>query len=112
MKSQPPPSTRWQAITAAAFVIIASFWFWPTPKVELSSDGYDVTIALYRVCNQQSTKGLDRIKAELAEMKHANGDEDASFLAISKIVQQANRGEWKNASVACRQALEDQVGGR
>lgn len=102
-------SKPWLAMAAVlAVVVLVAVWLWPRSSVELSDRGYDVTLALYRVCNQRSEEGLAKIEEQLALM--ASGvDDSTSHRAIAEIIAQAKSGQWRQASVACRKALDDQV---
>jgi len=105
-RSDSPPQRSWMIFGGALFALVlclGSWLFWPT-RVSLSEDGYQVAIALYRVCNQQDENGLQSIEAMLDEQ-----NDDASKLAIRQIVSQAKSGNWRDAATACRKILDDQV---
>lgn len=101
---------RWRfAIAASTLLGLAAYLFWPDSKVELSERGYKVTLALYRVCNQRSVEGLAEIEKQLDLMGESSDAEASSHLAITHIVRQAKAGRWREAAIACRQTLDDQV---
>ncbi|QDV14834.1 hypothetical protein CA51_47440 [Rosistilla oblonga] len=96
------------AIVAVA-IITAGLWWWMRPPAPLSENGYDLTIALYRVCNQRSDEGLQRIEQLLAESRSTGQASDPSHGIVAAIVAQAKAGDWESAARASRRALEDQV---
>lgn len=105
-----PKQTRWfLGIAGIAVVLTAAAWFLSDSRVELSEQDYDVTIALYRVCNQQSLVGLEKIEAVLTANGRDPSEQSESAKSIHRIIDQAKAGDWKEAKIACRQLLEDQV---
>ena len=112
MRNQKPnPKSKRKAwlIGLSVTVAIAGIvtFYWPRSPVELSDHGYDLTTALYRACNQRSVEGLSKIEQLMAESEP--GLSDRSRDSLASIIAQAKSGDWKNASIACRQSLEDQV---
>lgn len=94
---------------AIVSLAIAFAWYSTRPPVELSEHGYDVTLALYRICNQRSDEGIKQIESELASGtgdSHANSAGDD---AIRAILEQAKSGNWIDATRACRRLMDDQV---
>lgn len=79
------------------------------PPVKLSDHGYDVPLALYRVCNQRSDEGLKQIESELAFGASDSQTNSAGNGAIRAILDQAKSGHWDAATKACRQLMDDQV---
>lgn len=94
---------------ALVVLAIALSWWSTRAPVELSEHGYDVTLALYRVCNQRSVDGLQRVEAELASKSDDSQTGSAGDLAIRAIIEQAKAGDWAAATAACRQLMDDQV---
>lgn len=109
MQANPRLRMRWPVMVAAMAIVMTAWWLWPRTPAELSEQGYDVTLALYRVCNQRSVEGLAQIEQELASMSASNPSLDSSQRLIADIVGQAKAGQWQAATIACRQALDDQV---
>ncbi len=110
-RSSPGSSKQYGAIAsgfAVTVVVIAAF-FWPHTPVELNDHGYDLTTALYRVCNQQSVDGLAKVEQLMAENDADSPLNSASRGTLDSIIAQAKLGRWKQASIDCRQALDDQV---
>jgi len=81
---------------------------WPR-GTELSHDSYDLAIALYRVCNQQDDEGLRQIQGNLDDLRSTVASSDASIAHLQRIVDDAQRGEWKTAMRDTRDVLEDQA---
>ena len=81
----------------------------PGSSVKLNDDGYNLTIALYRVCNQQDEEGLLEIAVHLDQAIDANGGADPQQEALESIVQDARAGQWESAMRECRSLLEDQA---
>jgi hypothetical protein len=77
--------------------------------VELNSDDYAVTVALFRVCNQRSEEGLVEIRKLLAESRTEGRALDASAKAIDRIITDAEANRWERASKAVRKLMNDQV---
>lgn len=98
----------WPMAILAAMTVLLIGWCWPRPGIELSQDGYDVTLALYRVCNQRSIDGLAAIERRWTEIC-ATRPADSADPVIPEIIRQAQSGQWDHASILCRRALEDQV---
>ncbi|TWU17365.1 hypothetical protein Pla52o_51690 [Novipirellula galeiformis] len=88
---------------------LAGLWWWSHSRVELDEMGYDVTIALYRVCNQRSDDGLQQIENQIRKLETEQAFSSAANQAIMSIIATAKAGQWQKAARACRQALEDQV---
>ncbi len=84
-------------------------WCWRHPPVDLDPRRYEVTLALYRVCNQRSVTGLDRIESELTEAENMSLPVDRAHIAIANAIEKARRGHWSDAERDCRKLLEDQV---
>lgn len=84
-------------------------WFSFKSPVRLDGDHYEMTVALYRVCNQQDQEGLVRIKAMLDQQPTAADERSAQDEAIESIVSQAEAGAWQDAMATCRLLLEEQV---
>ena len=104
------------AVAGCLLVVVAvvGVWLLVPRRVKLSAHGYDVTIALYRACNQKSLAGLDQVQAMIADESKADaGEADESDRngadSIREIIAVAKSGQWQQASEACRKLMEDQV---
>ncbi len=105
VNSSGPATRRWTwVLTVAALMGIAGWWAMSRPRIELSERGYDVTIALYRICNGRDADGLAKVERLMTEGEGGQSDQE-----IFEIISLAKSGEWKVAQSMCRQLLEDQV---
>ena len=95
---------------AVALVAGLSWFFWPT-KQQLSPDSYKLTIALYRVCNQQDLEGLQQIQSSLQQLDEATGADDQEIKILQQIIDEAQSGKWTSAMKHAHAALEDQTSG-
>ncbi|SMP45881.1 hypothetical protein SAMN06265222_10215 [Neorhodopirellula lusitana] len=93
--------------TLVLVVAVLGLWWWMRPPVKLNENHYDITIALYRACNQRSAESLARIESLLAE-SDASMDGPAGQ-AIVSIIADAKQDRWQDASRDCRTLLEQQV---
>ncbi|EMI54394.1 hypothetical protein RSSM_04171 [Rhodopirellula sallentina SM41] len=84
-------------------------WSLSGKPVELNEHEYDLTLAFYRVCNQQSIEGLEKIEDQINDSFPSNASRSDAQSALIAMVEQAKRGQWREASIAARQALDDQV---
>ena len=101
---------RWKSIMILSVVVLAmGYSLWPSSVVKLDDNGYEVTIALYRVCNQQSEKGLDEIAEVLRRVDEVEEERTPQQFALDSIIADARDGRWASATRACRKLLEDQV---
>ncbi|EMI20466.1 putative secreted protein [Rhodopirellula maiorica SM1] len=96
-------------VISVVFAVVAAAWWMSHTPVELDEHGYDVTIALYRVCNQRSSEGLQQIEEQVRELEASQGTLGESHQVILDLIATAKAGDWQDAAIACRQALEDQV---
>ncbi|PAY16642.1 hypothetical protein CKO51_25350 [Rhodopirellula sp. SM50] len=111
------PSNRNQTSTRSrnvglAFAVIAcaaSLWYFSRSPVQLDHDGYDLTIALYRVCNQRDAEALEEIHSRLNQLADGASQDDHQREALQDVVQEARQGNWRDAMIACRTLLEEQV---
>ena len=91
-------------------VLVIAVGFWLTRStVELSQDHYATAIALYRVCNQRSTEGLQQIETMMQSVQPAPDPSDPSVEAIRSIMAQAKVDRWEAAAKECRSLLDDQI---
>ncbi|MCS7469744.1 hypothetical protein NZK35_24090 [Stieleria sp. ICT_E10.1] len=104
-------STRYRNLGLALAVIAcaASLWYFSRSPVRLDADGYDLTIALYRVCNQRDADALKEIESRLNEMAGGPSQDDHQHEALQDVVQEARQGNWRDAMITCRTLLEEQV---
>ncbi|MEM0924907.1 MAG: hypothetical protein AAGJ83_02610 [Planctomycetota bacterium] len=91
------------------FIGIASAVLLRPAKVSLDPGGYEIAMALYRVCNQRSDVGLDQLEIKLREYELASGPNQEQASELRAIVSEARDGNWESALRSCRKLLEDQV---
>lgn len=104
----------WRTIALAVVVAALAYWFLPRSPIKLTEDHYAATLALYRVCNQQSTEGLDEIESwlmpdESAPVDSTSQASSASLSAIQAIIDEARQSRWQDAAKQCRELLDGQV---
>ncbi len=101
---------RWFiAAVVPVVAIVLIVFLMPQRRVQLSDQGYDLTLALYRVCNQQDSVSLAKFEGQLTEAGSSAALSDESRVVITDIIAVAKSGRWMEATVACRAALENQV---
>jgi len=98
------------AMTAVALLAGLSWFFWPTER-QLSPDSYELTIALYRVCNQQDLEGLQQIQKSLQQLDKATRADDQEIKLLQQIIDEAQSGKWTSAMKRTHEVLEDQTSG-
>ncbi|WP_145220870.1 hypothetical protein [Planctomycetes bacterium TBK1r] len=108
-RNQTSTRSRNVGLALAVIACAASLWYFSRSPVQLDHDGYDLTIALYRVCNQRDTEALQQIESRLNEMAGAPSQGDHQREALQDVVQEARQGNWRDAMIACRTLLEEQV---
>ncbi|MEO1617940.1 MAG: hypothetical protein AAFV88_18950 [Planctomycetota bacterium] len=88
---------------------VAAFIGLSKDKTNLSQNEYDITMALYRVCNQQSTEGLRKVSEILDGSLITSSSPSEGLERLKSIIRLADEGAWQNARRQCRQLLEEQV---
>ena len=103
-------SSTWFTALAVLTLVTGVIWsVWPS-KVELTADSYDIAIALYRVCDQRETEGLQKIQGKLIELT-TDGANDDAIMHLQRIVDEAEAGNWTAAKRHAHDALKDQASG-
>lgn len=96
----------WIWISLIVFLLaVASIWLMRPSPVVMDEDGYQVAMALYKVCNQRNEAGLDQIEERLSDME----PESQQVAALELVLSDARSGEWESALEDCRKLLDDQV---
>jgi len=99
----------WIASLLATLLLMLSGWYlWPRP-VQLSTEGYEIATALYRICNQQEQTLLGALQAELDTLKNDADIREPELVYLQQIIDLAKSGEWESAMRAARDAMNDQV---
>tara|TARA_R110002111_G_C6007511_1_gene374225 strand:- start:366 stop:635 length:270 start_codon:yes stop_codon:yes gene_type:complete len=76
---------------------------------EVSPRTYEISKALYSVCNQKSQERLE-IVTKLIQSSLENKEISASEADwLNGIIAQAREGDWQSASKEVRQMMEDQI---
>ena len=101
-------SNKYIASVAMMLSVALAWFFWPS-KVKLSPDTYEISIALYRVCNQQDVEGLQQIQSKLSQRNNAPDTDKLSIMYLQRIVDDARAGNWNAAMRQTRDTLEDQT---
>ncbi|TWU46905.1 hypothetical protein Poly59_58790 [Rubripirellula reticaptiva] len=97
-------------VASASFAAALLFlYLWLTPKAKLDEHGYDLTIALYRTCNQKDANSLDAIERVLAEAGSESNLSKHSRAVVTRVMGLAKSGYWREATIECRAALDNQV---
>ncbi|OYP29412.1 hypothetical protein [Rhodopirellula sp. MGV] len=95
------------AFAVAVTVGIIAYMLFPENSVTLSKPGFDITLALFRTCNQNSDVGLVKVEALVMQMQDQLHEEERQ--AIGSIISSARAGEWQAAQIDCRRLLDSQV---
>ncbi|MGB7326737.1 MAG: hypothetical protein WBD31_17815 [Rubripirellula sp.] len=85
------------------------YYLWPNRAVELDRQGYDLTLALFRTCNQRDVESLDAIERLVDQPSTKQNLSDESRSVVGKAIELAKTGRWREAEIDCRQALDNQV---
>jgi len=106
---------RTGTFVAAVMLLFAAagivWWLYPRP-VSLDQDRYEITIALYRICNQRDKTGLAEIEGSLDAALSTNGSSDNDSVAdaaIRSIIESGRSGDWRRAVRDCRKLLDAQT---
>jgi hypothetical protein len=76
---------------------------------EVSPKTYEISKALYAVCNLKQKDDLDKVTDVISEaVSESEVSEDESEWLLA-IVEKAGSGEWEEAAEDARSILEDQV---
>lgn len=77
---------------------------------EVSPKTYEISKALYSVCNQKSVERLESITKLIQSSLESNEITESEANWLNEIVTQAHEGEWESATLEARQLMEDQIG--
>ncbi|MEO9590104.1 hypothetical protein [Rhodopirellula bahusiensis] len=101
------PWIKWACIAIA--VVGLAFYFYPRSRVELDDQGYDASVALYRICNQKDTESLQTVAEQVAQWQTEGKLSEQSHASLQRVIDLADEGDWNQASRECRRMMEDQV---
>ncbi|QDV20852.1 hypothetical protein Pan153_55310 [Gimesia panareensis] len=77
---------------------------------EVSPKTYEISKALYSVCNQKSTERLETVQKLVQSSLEQEEISQREAEWLGEIIKQARQGEWEAALRETRQIMEDQVG--
>ncbi|MFG0265923.1 MAG: hypothetical protein ACF8AM_12360 [Rhodopirellula sp. JB055] len=98
---------KWAGL--AIVVVGMAFYFYPRSKVELDDQGYDASVALYRICNQKDMESLQKVAEQVAQWQTEGKISAQSYASVQQVIELANEGDWSQAGRECRRMMEDQV---
>jgi hypothetical protein len=101
-----PQKSRIFTIGSAILVValILGWWAWPTREVKLSREGYELSKALYSVCNLRDSQRLMNFESKLQEYSLAPDE----MSRVQSILDLAKVEQWDAASSRARALLESQ----
>jgi multidrug resistance efflux pump len=76
---------------------------------EVGRDTYDITTALYTVCQRRSVADLDRLEAQLLAAESAGKLTPQESKQLKALVATARAQEWTTACQRCRQLMKAQT---
>ena len=88
---------------------LGATWYCSRPSVTLDERDYAIAVALYRVCNLQSTRGLAQVESLLQQPRESIQATARHPDQLHAIIDQARSGNWDSAMMACRALLDGQV---
>ena len=90
---------RWQhgAIAVVTGCLVLGWLLGRPTKVELGDQGYQLTLALYSVCNQEDLERMRVIEDHLRAVRMEGIENLAGLEALERIVQMAKEGDWAGA---------------
>jgi len=96
---------RWMTMFTCVFLICCLGCGYP----EVSPQAYDITKALYSVCNLKREGDLDKVTDTISKaVTNSQLSEDESEWLLA-IVEKARNGEWEVAAQEAHSILKDQV---
>ena len=76
---------------------------------EVSPKTYEISKALYSVCNQKSQARLDVVTKLIQSSLENKEISESEADWLSGIIKQAQEGKWEAATKETRQLMEDQI---
>ncbi|MCA9019630.1 MAG: hypothetical protein KDA74_05785 [Planctomycetaceae bacterium] len=77
---------------------------------EVSPKSYEISKALYSVCNQKSTERLETVQTLIQSSLKKSEITEREAGWLNAIVASANEGKWETATQEARRLMEDQTG--
>ena len=105
----------WLSVGLIGMLCAGAYFYLPRQRVQLDPHGYEVTLALYRVCNQRNIEALTALEQKLdsrndtVDSQCSPTSSSATNPAIREIIEMAKANQWTEATRRCRDLLDDQV---
>ncbi|QDT45289.1 hypothetical protein Pan241w_54090 [Gimesia alba] len=77
---------------------------------EVSPKTYEISKALYSVCNQKSEERLLVVEKLIQSSLEQNEINESEAQWLNEMITQAREGDWEAAMQESRQMMEDQAG--
>ena len=98
-------SRCWTMWLASICLVICAGCGYP----QVSPKAYEISKALYTVCNLKRQDDLDKVADAISTAESASELNEGESGWLIEIVEQARSGEWEAAELESRLILEDQV---
>lgn len=108
-KKQPLMGWKGPALIAVVLSSALAWYLGRGERVELGEQGYELTLALYSVCNQEDLERMIEVEGRLQEIKMEGTESPEALEVLEGIAQMAKRGDWVGAMKSSRGVLQDQV---
>ena len=76
----------------------------------VSPKTYEISKALYSVCNQKSKERLETVQTLIQSSLKEKEINEREADWLNEIVASANAGDWETATLEARRLMEDQTG--
>lgn len=76
---------------------------------EVTPKTYELSKALYSVCNQKSEERLEAVQKLIQSSLEQNEINESEADWLNGIIAQAQEGNWETATQEVRQLMEDQI---
>lgn len=76
---------------------------------EVSPKTYEISKALFSVCNQKNEERLQVVKKLIESSLENEEISESEAEMLNEIVAQANENQWETAMVEARNLMEDQI---
>jgi len=108
-----PPGARFgktvPIVLACLLLLGLAAWWYSQSSPKLSERHYDMTLALYRICNQQDADALQRFEAKVLKTSEDEGDVGTLPPSLQGILDDARSGNWERAMLECREVMDSQI---
>ena len=76
---------------------------------KVSEKAYKYATALYSICSRKDEEHLTEFSKQLTQAKESNEISETEHQWLQQIVEDAENGDWENATRKCRRIMSDQV---